>query len=308
MQVQIFNYSINNLNSSQTYKNKAAYPKFAHKILSIDTFQRVGSSNSIAFKRECPVEFLKRDVVTIGFIQSLSGERLRKLTEIAKAGVSECIHASTYEDFNKYMNDVLSFTDKLKSNLDKKYGKDKYVFISVGQSPALIAEMLRLKGVETAICPMSGLADVPYFIHQLKKEDLNIYLDFMKKIGLDPKRIKKSKKQYIFVDYSHSNTGKSLFNFRRLIEPHGYDLPNISFATLQHLAPAEDPWVRQFIENYLPDERLKFMSPIFGLSFLKMGRVQAQMDDPAYVDRGFNMFKFLVLKRIINEEKRLSTL
>lgn len=295
MRVGILNCAMNNSNN-RPVSNSPSYC-YAQKPLAMDSFQRI--DKNIAFKRECPAEFLKRDGITTEFVQGLPSGRLSEMTEFAQTNLSEYLRRKVSTNpLDTFLSQTFDFVDEIKASLDEKYGLNNYVFISVGQSPAVLAEILKLRGIETKICPVSKLGDLRNF-HEVSENDLNKYAEYMKKIGLDPEEMKKSSKKYIFTDYCELGTSSN--TFQKLIAKKGYNIPDVAFfIDLKSLATSPSSCL--FLDYYFDIPNLKALSPIFKLPYKHLGQVQAYMDDSNNVNSYFNMFKFLAIKKLLGRE------
>jgi len=282
-------------------------PRFATPALKQDVFTKSATSKEIHFgmldlhkSRILPKIFTELNGVTPESYSKLSKIRSRILSAISKIFVRKGL-----------VSDVLRATKILKDNLDRKYGAGKYVFVSIGQSPAVLAEMLGTMGVETAICPISSLSiesrNIPYEI--LKNPNLSKYLDYLKKIGVGTEKIKTDDKQYIFTDFCGAS-GRSLKAFKEVLTSPkcGYNLPNVNFVPLQDLlvpdslAKTDKSFMEKFIERNILHVALKKYSPIFRLPHYKMHLVEEIRDDTPANPR-FNMLKFLTLERIHGENQ-----
>ena len=153
----------------------------------------------------------------------------------------------------KLVNAVHSFTDCVQTGLQRVKTRPNVKFISIGQSPAVVAEALSVRGVDTAVLPISKLAG-------LKKEELEIlaksekfgeYLKKLKAYGMDFAKMDK-RTDYIFVDYTSS--GQSLKNFKRLLELRGLTSENTKFISLQDVVAKgleTGQYDRSFIERFM---------------------------------------------------------
>lgn len=112
------------------------------------------------------------------------------------------------------VDDNVILGSKFKESLDEKYGKDGYIFVSIGTSPALLAKFFEFSGVETKYLPISNLENASYDKKLIKKEFDN-YRQFLSQQGIDKKQLEKGNKKAIFYDYTH--TGLSLNRFKDLM-------------------------------------------------------------------------------------------
>lgn len=116
----------------------------------------------------------------------------------------------------------------LKNFLDKKYGRNKYIFVSIGTSPSTIAKGLEYEGVEVKYLPGSNLQQL------LTNENINEiapYLNYINSLGLNRNYLKCSGKKAIFYDYTA--TGESLRAIKYLTRKYGnLNLFNSRFRSL----------------------------------------------------------------------------
>ena len=93
----------------------------------------------------------------------------------------------------------------VKGKLDKKYGKDNYVFVSIGTSPAGVAKTIEYMGGDVRYVPISSLRDVQFSYRELPEyQDYENYSKFLDSIGLDRNDVIKSGKKHVFCDYTCS--------------------------------------------------------------------------------------------------------
>lgn len=95
---------------------------------------------------------------------------------------------------------------KTKEMLDNLYGKDGYVFVSIGTSPAGVAKTLEYEGVDVRYLPISNLRFLDG-IKNVSKDAINLYIDskydkFLDDIGLTKEKIEEDKRHYVFCDYT----------------------------------------------------------------------------------------------------------
>ncbi len=288
------NLCVDNLNS--VYKINFCGTTIPHykplKPLGQDTFERTTSKKEISFEG-WPKIFSEVGAVTKEAVAKLSKAEMQHLTSVAKSKIDE-----------QLVGDVTRFSQILKRGLDNKFNKN-YVFVSIGQSPAVFGEALSTMGVKTAFCPISNLTNLGGAGSILKNPQLSKYFDYLKKMGLDPEKMKNSGKQYIFVDYS--STGRSLRIFEELLRNKkiGYNLPNVKFVSLQDLMESCKPssmeeinFMMDFLKNYVHNPRLKDFSPIFKLPSQDIHLVQ-QYRDKTPANEKLNMLKFLVLNKVL---------
>ena len=104
----------------------------------------------------------------------------------------------------------VNFAQGIKGFLD-----EKYVFVSIGTSPSLIAKVLECMGVETKYLPLSRLGSKDSYIYDTDTVFLNYkydkYAEFLKTQGITKEELEKGDKKYIFYDYTLS--GETLKRF-----------------------------------------------------------------------------------------------
>lgn len=119
-------------------------------------------------------------------------------------------------DINNFAKSNIYIARNLKEYLDKKFGENNYVFVSIGRSPSLIGKTLECMGVETKYLPISGLGDKDLdFDKYLQENSFEKYRKFLKSQGLTKEKMEGSRKTFLFYDYTVSR--RSLNNFHRLI-------------------------------------------------------------------------------------------
>jgi hypothetical protein len=107
--------------------------------------------------------------------------------------------------------------EKIKSALDNKFGKNKYVLISIGRSMSSIAEAVKLLGADVREIPMSGLRRKEPDIESLSQTGINNLQQYLTSIGLTKKELSKNKrKKYVLVDYTYY--GRSLNRTKNLLQ------------------------------------------------------------------------------------------
>ena len=105
--------------------------------------------------------------------------------------------------------------NKIKTELDKRYGENNYVLIAVGRSVSSIAELMGKIGVDTKIIPLSGLRKRE--ADDVTLDNLHIYKSFLVQKGLSKTDLAKNKdKTFILMDYTYY--GRSLERAERLLK------------------------------------------------------------------------------------------
>ena len=105
--------------------------------------------------------------------------------------------------------------NKVRNELDKKYGKNNYIIIAIGRSLSTIAELLEKIGLDAKIIPLSGLRKCTP--DDAKPDDLAIYKTFLVQKGLSKTDLKNNKdKTYVLMDYTFY--GRSLRRAEELLK------------------------------------------------------------------------------------------
>lgn len=144
--------------------------------------------------------------------------------EIIKSQVKALADSVTFDVANRSTHIAVKF----KKILDRTYGKDNYVFVSVGTKPSLIGKAFEFLGVETKYLPVSKRKK---WGKVLKEQDYRLYGDFLKSQGLDANNVKNSSKTYLFYDYTN---GDGRFeNFEEMMRTrYGLTQENVKFRSL----------------------------------------------------------------------------
>lgn len=316
MQLQLIN-SVSYGNVIPAYRKRCDSCGLAMPVLQNDVFIK-SPAKQVSFGMTPDAYFGIRGLITKRFVSGLSPQTLKELSEYALSQFKDIALQLEKKglDIDTFIKDVMSFTTKIKQGLDEQFGEGNYVFVSVGQSPAIFAEILKEMGVETAICPISNLTNAGKIFKSPSFTDkFQTYLKYMENVGLSPEKIKTSNKAYIFTDYT--NTGSSLKTFKKILCANGYQevitrgdkaLNNVlhpyqgsaMLVSLQGLLPRKDDFCKKFIKDYLKVMRLKHFSPIFRLPYWKIDKINDYMTDAEQVNANFNMLKFLILKKMLN--------
>ncbi len=193
----------------------------------------------------------------------------------------------------------------LKSYLDNKYGKDKYVFCSIGRSPSGIARVFEFMGIETKYLPISGLRNYPDIDCVLGgAEGLKEYGKLLKKQGISNEEISKSDKSYLFYDFT--STGRTLCYFKDLLSKY-YKVkqPNMQFLSLNgDLSKASEndnkllKQAEKYINFYLRCSNIETYS---GICELPVNRLFDADKCKKFESEKAKQFNFLVID-ILNEE------
>lgn len=206
------------------------------------------------------------------------------------------------------VDDVITLSKWLLQNLDAKYGKDKYVFCSIGRSPALFANLFKSIGVETKICRYSRQQDYSQFVNHGKKNETTYkqYRDYLKKIGLSADKIKKSDKTYVFIDYVKEGDG--LRTFQEIVEDPliGLKLDNVKFENMNEFVdrPKGDnsPRIKWDYDEYMKNKVLKQYAilPLDKSNPFIKKQYGNKPNDP--ITDEIKIFRFALFDKVINEK------
>lgn len=166
------------------------------------------------------------------FIPSFTGEKERDITKNifskqrkfdikAYKNLSIKEKLAIYSTIPKYTKEDAKKTIKLakflKRKLDKEYGKDKYIFISIGTSPASIGRAMEFMGVETKYLPISSLRFYQEPNKDIKQnsQGKKAYGEFLKSQGISRESLSNTDKTYLFYDFTA--TGRTLKCYKKLL-------------------------------------------------------------------------------------------
>lgn len=139
------------------------------------------------------------------------------------------------ENLIKDRDTIIMLTQIVKKNLEKTF-PEGYVFVSIGNSPDIIAKTLEHQGLDVKYCPISELKiEQNDFIDKIKtssafQRGLEVYKNYLDEIGLSHKKINDSNKKICFVDYTF--TGNSLKNFEIMLDSPAIKLNSSKFRFL----------------------------------------------------------------------------
>jgi len=191
----------------------------------------------------------------------------------------------------------------LKDNLDKMYGKDGYVFVSIGTSPSLIAKVMEYSGVEVKYLPISDFGGRnSYSLDEIcKRCDMGQYLDFVSSQGINPDSVLKSNKKFIFYDYT--DTGATLRKFRELmVDKMGLDETKIEFRSINQdleQTAADKNAVKDYISDYLYNAYAADHSSVSHLPYSWIGRVEITPQNfSAHSKKDAKFFNFLIMDEL----------
>ena len=195
------------------------------------------------------------------------------------------------------------YSDILIKALRQKAKGKAFQFVSIGQSPATIAEVLDAKGIDSKICPISKMqrltdAQIAEFKKCGKQEPYFQYLKDNFKLDFE-QMLENKDKEYFSVDYTAS--GESLKNFEKILKQRGIEGKNIHFISLNSLTPREDSeFLANFIDRYIQKHELKHnYSPIFTLEAKDAYKI-AEVEQNTPVNENYRNLKLYFLNEYAN--------
>ncbi len=192
----------NRLYPDTRFKFTESYDIFCKESYS-DKIDRTYSGNSDASSRE-----LAR--ILLQLKRPFTQNEYKKLNP----SVLESVRDRIPLDFLETAEVITDNAKIIKNIFDNKYGKDNYVFISVGRSLSATAKCLEFMGVESKSIPFSGVHSI-FESPDLKKitnqEGFDEYAKFLREQCSNYKD-----KKLVFCDYCCS--GRTLKTFKNIIE------------------------------------------------------------------------------------------
>lgn len=192
---------------------------------------------------------------------------------------------------------------EIKQKLDNTYGKDGYVFISIGTSPSLIAKVLEFQGVEVKYLPISDFgntANIP-LDEIYRKYDFKSYFDFVSQQGINKDAVSKSGKKFVFYDYTY--TGETLKKIEQLMtEKMGLDKTKTAFRSINEdliNSNTDNQIVSDYIADYLEAAYAADYSSVRHLPYSQIEKVEITPENFSANDKKDpKFFNFLVMEKL----------
>lgn len=275
-------------------------PKNNHKLSAIDRVK-----NAVILKKcDKTLPALNTDVVDLSpeaklqlqsnriFSRSkkFSIDDYKSLTKLEKS-VLRSASSSVEKDAKKSLEMGL----KVKRDLDKTYGEGRYVFVSLGTSPAGVGRVLEFMGVETKYLPISGLSacyDNDFYRHFYK--DTGNYIKFLDEQGISQEKIDNDDRYYLFFDYTR--TGCSLDVFKTMMQENfGITSENIRYKSFDYecyssSAKKIDPekYALDYIKDYVESEKIANFAGIPHLALWQIDEVEKCKNFESRTAKKFN--------------------
>ena len=249
-----------------------------------DVFEK---SEELKAKTQASKILSRDDKFSIDSFHQLSEEENNLLRDVADINTKTAVNSS------------VDLGLKFKAYLDEKYGKDKYVFVSIGTSPSGIARVMEFSGVETKYLPVTSLTKVSSEKDiDEHKDKYPVYKEFLTQQGITNEDIDASGKKYLFYDYTF--TGKSLKIFEILMRHEfGVTSPNIEYRSLNgdlnNAANCVNNMHREvceYIEEYFKDSS---MAQYGGIPHLRLDEMDKVFEKKHSYGNAPNLFNFLVI-------------
>lgn len=213
-----------------------------------------------------------------------------------------------------YEEKISRYSEIILASLRRLFSDKRMKVIGIGQSPAPVVEYLSLKGIDTAICPISELGAKETNIEKTcKSRDKERYIQYLKEFGFNINEID-TKKTHVFVDYSYS--GNTIRHFAEFIKPRMPKKADTMFVSLQSLRESlgkelsyEEQEFASYFEIYvLCTSAVKSLfSPIFKLPLNEIGNIEYfhKISCPSDKTIAFNKLKVLMYENIYGKSKRV---
>lgn len=239
------------------------YPYYSSQKLKFPNTSFCGLTTD-KFERSKEVSNYQKAKNLLSSTKKITPLEYRKLTPAQISAVNN------YET-KEAVDDNIAVALPLKDFLDKKYGKDKYVFVSIGTSPAPLGRVFEFSGVETKYLPISDLRYSTGYRDVVEAEYFYDYEKFLEEQGISKKNIEDSKKTFVFYDFTAS--GKTLRIFRDLMLKHlGLPEKQTDFRSLNEDILALRDEIRKIKPDVITDRKLlkKFniKDPSFANSYI----------------------------------------
>lgn len=210
-----------------------------------------------------------------------------------------------YNDYDKYVyaaGSTIELALDLKSELDDKYGQDRYIFVSIGQSPSLIAKAFECMGVETKYLPISDLGSKDGSLDTLfNQKTINNYGKLLEKQGLTKKNLNNTDKKVIFYDYTSSGASLAIFEYF-MQKAYNLPRPKTEFRSLNNdlKSCAGNPdHTESFVEDFLASHGVAKYTSIDHLPYTKIASTDMNEENlTKHRFREAKLFNFLIMDEL----------
>ncbi len=257
------------------------------QIMMTDTFQRQSYSEKILsqpFNQNtrylCRQILTSVDEITPARYKTFSDEEIKALR-------------SEIPDDMAYRAELTVEVSKLLKNyFDNAFGKENYVFVSVGRSFASVAQCLNFMGQEAKSLPLSNLslANNNAAEKMVHSNGFDEYKKYLYEIFGTPASLKKEKKTFIVADFCISgttlNTAKKVLSHKEV----GLNSKKIKYFRLNELLDKiavhrkTPPQTRMLIDNFILEANIQNFddyAPIRHLDWYTPGNIRYALKPPA---------------------------
>ncbi|MCI1273406.1 MAG: hypothetical protein LKG27_03110 [Clostridiaceae bacterium] len=229
--------------------------------------------------------------------QKFEVEDYKNMTPELKNRIAKSVPAGV-----KYrVNETIGPSIAIKSFLDKKYGENNYIFLSLGTSPSTVAKALEFMGVETKYMPGSKLSELychhPHFYYKIKA-----YAKYMNDLGIERKLLKSRQKKLVCYDFTFS--GESLRMFKYMAWHEGkLSIFNTRFRSLNddlYKIAREKGHANMFdyfVKNHMGCSNVQHFSTIPHINFMEFDNIEKIMKNHNYT-RDVKFFNFDLFKAL----------
>lgn len=174
--------------------------------------------------------------------------------------------------------------DKIKTELDKKYGKGKYVIISLGRSLSSICELIKQLGVDVIHLPLSDLRRNDF--SHVQEYSIIKFKKFLETAGLTKEKLKKnSDKKYILMDYTYY--GRSLDKTYEFLKRSDMLGDSHNFIKLPVCKVLGEDYIKKGYEKLFQFSRFKYFAMVGKVSIQRLSNIFMQSNpDTAREYRG----------------------
>lgn len=201
---------------------------------------------------------------------------------------------------------TLDASKLMKTHFDAKYGKDKYVFVSIGRSLEAFANAMGYMGVESKTLPISGLHGYNGGIKNIISQDgFEKYCNYLKQIGIEESAIKASGKKYIFSDYSYY--GDTMRTVKDILKSLGIKGEQVEFVDFEPLyfrlynkskkPPKTFP---ELMHLHLGYEYFKIFATTKSLNYQNLSEVYDTVNAPQSYNS--KLFNYKLMKKLLKNK------
>lgn len=172
--------------------------------------------------------------------------------------------------------------------LNKKYGENNWVFVSIGTSPAGIGKALELRGHDVRYMPISGIRTMndDTYKEYSNPDNHSTYIKFLDSIGLRKDKINNSDKHYIFADFAHKGT--TLKYLKKFGYQNGLKKKNAHFIKLNDelekytKKDAElNKKVKDYFNFYCLTQQIEHYAAIPHVSYKNTSSIENELNNPS---------------------------